>query len=256
MTSKLPLLDYCRSYFGDTRSSKSPLKCIWLGTKGAIKTSRLRKLESTRPLKIDLPSRLGERGQYPVFYVDSRLVHFSHFCSYVPLYYETSPARNAAVYLLCRLFPSNWRAMFSAAYGGELPNEIALLSIDQYTQTIGSPNWYELCDIAALFVVYMMPASKDQFAATSADFVKGDLMSAFGVQPRARTRMLQYHLGAFATVLRAALSNADLHELLVRMRAMGVCTERQMDKLEKRWCEAKPASLEWVALALSQFKIH
>jgi hypothetical protein len=210
MSSKLPLLDFCRLYFGN----KQP-------------------------------------GTYPVFYVDKKLVHFSLFCSSVPLYNETSPARNTAAYLLSRLFPDKWRSLFQRAFDGELLNSAAALSVDRYTQSAGVPGWYELCELAALFVAYMVP---DASAGTSAAFFKCDLMSAFGV--RKRTRLLQHQLNTFAVMIRTALSDADLRQLIVRMRRMAVCTDRQMDKLEARWVQASPADTAWVALAIRQFKIH
>jgi hypothetical protein len=252
--SKLPLLAYCRLLFADDPRSPAPLKCIWRGSSGTIKHSRLRKLTRTQPLNCAIAERRSERGPYPVFYVEH---HLAHFCSYVPLYNETSPARNAALYVLCRLFPSDWRTHYQAAFVGELPDSGALLSVDQYTFSMGAPDWYEMCEMAELFVDHMMPESREEREAAEAQFVgvKSNILAAFGVKRDRWKRTLLYQLDAFATVLRAALSDDDLSALIVGMRKMGVCTDRQLDKLERRWLAAQ-ATESSVAAILKQFKVR
>jgi hypothetical protein len=251
--SKLPLLTYCRVLFAADPRSPAPLKCIWRGTSGTIKMSRLRKLTRTQPLDCAIAERKHERGPYPVLYAEQ---HLAHFCSYVPLYNETSSARIAALYLLCRLFPNDWRAHYQAAFGGELPDSGALLSVDQYTFSMGAPDWYEMCEMAALFVDHMKPETREEREAAEAQFVavKTNILAAFGVERGRWKRSLLYQLEAYATVLRAALADEDVNALVTGVRQMGVCTDRQLDKLERRWLAAK-ANESAVAAILRQFKM-
>jgi hypothetical protein len=257
--SKFPLLVYCAIVFRELeQDGRQPLKCIWRGASGLLKLSRMRTLTRTIPLKdCSMRGRRFERGRYPVFYVKPHLVHFVHFLSFVPLYNETSPARNAVLYILCRLFPMAWRQMYASVFGGEMPDSDCWLSVDQYTQSMQEPDWYELCEMADLFVCYMGPGSKDERVQTEEKFVPAKVLvlRAFGVVAEKRKKLLVYQTSAFATVLRSALTDARILEMIDGMRTIGVSTDREVQELQTMLTTASIPTLPTVYLIMRQFKV-
>lgn len=103
-----------------------------------------------------LQSYLHQRGGYLLHpLIDSRkYLHIAKFQSFIPLHTIISPARIAALYVLCRLFPKKWRETFSRVFRGVDVSDRIAVSIDRYNASFTEPGAHELIEISCLFANY------------------------------------------------------------------------------------------------------
>lgn len=241
------------------------LACVWRGIEKAATFKQIRRCVDTGDVPLTVEAGriqpLNGHGSmllHPLI-DNERFLHLARFCSYIPLHDITSPARIAAIYVLARLFPRRWHALYMRSFGEAVDQRIAG-TVDRFNVTLAEPSDYELIEIASLFVDYQRPASKEARQQSAApmkpffDALKPLACAAFALLPT--TSAATYQLSSFLVVAHAAL-NRDAHRRVVRfLERYETCTRRQLRALESAWLSAAPTlpSDEFVCDILSQFK--
>lgn len=273
----LPMIELFHHVYEKDGSTKSdaeaarqqPLVCIWRGFRNAATLKQLRRVAvepSAVPLqseqRISIAAQRSVRGRHTLhLFVDNkRFLHVAKFCSYIPMHYETSPARIAALFILSRLFPDKWQRLYGAAFGGAEPHLLAAIGADRYARQISAPDFYELCEIADLFTAYLFPRSKADQRALKEKFVaidQSELCRLFDVtQPNSQIR---YQLSAFATLLRIALGNAALGAFIDTIGRHALCLARTVRVIREAWLAPYTASVDadtFIIDAMSQLRIQ
>jgi hypothetical protein len=155
------LLSLVLLLFAKKRKIKGGIVDLWDAKDGSgrLQALRSRQLNAAPPQEpLLMVVYLHQRGGYMLHpLIDSRrYLHIAKFQSFIPLHTVVSPARIASLYVLSRLFPKRWRAIFCSAFRTADVSDRIAASIDRYNASFTEPGAHELIEISCLFANYSL----------------------------------------------------------------------------------------------------